>query len=85
MLRMLARAVYVQHIAKRDLVGVVAGEGRSQLGGDLGFDPEAGRTGRGVDHMRRRAERIGARLGIESDGKGTRIRVEMPAPEGGNG
>ena len=37
--------------------------------------------GRGLANMRRRAERIGARLEIRSEGRGTSVRVELPLAE----
>ncbi len=45
-----------------------------------GFGAAEGPAGRGVDHMKRRASRIGAELKIESAATGTRVRLDMPAP-----
>jgi len=46
-----------------------------------GFDTESGTSGggRGLAHMRRRAERIGATLQIESGREGTRVRLRLRA------
>jgi signal transduction histidine kinase len=44
-----------------------------------GFDAELGALGHGLRNMRRRAERIGAALGIRSGpGEGTRVSLELP-------
>jgi len=49
-----------------------------------GFDARtASAGGRGLSGLRRRAQSIGARLGIDSDAQGTRISLEYPlAPRG---
>lgn len=45
-----------------------------------GFDVELDALGHGLRNMRRRAERIGAALGIRSDpGRGTRVSLELPS------
>jgi signal transduction histidine kinase/streptogramin lyase len=45
----------------------------------LGFDPEAAVDGNGLVNMRRRADRIGARLRVESrSGDGTTVRLIRP-------
>lgn len=46
-----------------------------------GFDPALSDGGRGLGNMRRRAQRIGATLMIETDRAGTRVRMVLPAPE----
>jgi signal transduction histidine kinase len=44
----------------------------------IGFDPAAASGGMGLTNMRERAERLGARLAIESrPGEGTQITVEL--------
>jgi signal transduction histidine kinase len=40
--------------------------------------PAPGGAGRGLANMRRRAERIGARLEVRSEGHGTAVRLELP-------
>jgi len=40
--------------------------------------PAPGGAGRGLANMRRRAERIGARLEVRSEGQGTAVRLELP-------
>jgi signal transduction histidine kinase len=52
------------------------GLGASAPGGGPG-------PGRGLANMRRRAERIGARLEIRSEGHGTAVRLELPLAEAG--
>ncbi len=42
-----------------------------------GFDTGSGKKGNGLGNMRMRAERIGGRLRINSDGKGTSIELTM--------
>jgi signal transduction histidine kinase len=46
-----------------------------------GFDAARSDGGRGLGNMRRRAQRIGAELVIDTDRAGTRIRLVLPAPE----
>ena len=45
-----------------------------------GFDPATPASGRGIRNLRRRAERLGARLGIESSASGTAITLDLHAP-----
>jgi len=45
----------------------------------VGFDPERGHEGNGLISMRRRAERMGAALAVQSaPGRGTAVRVDLP-------
>lgn len=49
----------------------------------IGFDPETVREGRGLGHLRSRAQELGARLFLTSEiGKGTRVALALPYPKG---
>jgi signal transduction histidine kinase len=43
-----------------------------------GFEPGAGRPGRGLDNMRERARAIGVQLALESGGDGTEVTLAVP-------
>ena len=65
----------------------VQGEGASRVvlmevvDDGRGFDADASDPGRGIAHMRMRAERIGARLTLRSSAVGTRVQLALPAPQ----
>jgi signal transduction histidine kinase len=46
-----------------------------------GFDAGAGDAGRGLSHMRMRAQRIGAELELRSSPDGTRVQLRLPAAQ----
>ncbi len=46
-----------------------------------GFRPESGPQGRGIDHMKLRAEALDARIRFESDASGTRIELRVAIPD----
>ena len=43
-----------------------------------GFDVARERTGRGLEHMRQRAARLGGRLALHSDTRGTVVEIDLP-------
>lgn len=48
----------------------------------VGFDPAAAKRGHGLRNMRSRAQRIGARIDVDSaPGRGTRVTLELPVAE----
>jgi signal transduction histidine kinase len=47
-------------------------------GRGLGTPAPGAGAGRGLANMRRRAERIGARLEVRTEGRGTQVRLELP-------
>jgi signal transduction histidine kinase len=46
-----------------------------------GFDPASPSAGRGMSGMRRRAQRIGAAIDVDSGARGTRIALAYPLPK----
>jgi signal transduction histidine kinase len=48
----------------------------------IGFDPKEATAGRGLSHLRLRAEQLGATVEVRSaPGAGTRVRLELPLPQ----
>jgi signal transduction histidine kinase len=68
-----ARTITVRTAEDADgVVVTIADDGRG-LGATV-------RPGRGLHHMRQRAAAIGARLDLESEDRGTRVRLRLPRP-----